>query len=117
MAGISGCTRTGDFSGTLGFIPKQQYLNYKYVKPEVDVWATAATLYYMLTGKTPRDFSDPTDLNGIFERAPIPISEYNPYIPQEIAKLIDYALDDRQTLRFSSADQLKFALQDARNRI
>lgn len=113
MAGISGCTRTGDFSGTLGFIPKQQYLNYKYVKPEVDIWATAATLYYMLTGKTPRNFSDPTDINRIFENAPVPIKTNNPYIPDEIAAVIDSALDDRKTFRFRSADQLKFALQEA----
>lgn len=113
MAGISGCTRTGDFSGTLGFIPKQQYLNYKYVKPEVDIWATAATLYYMLTGKTPRNFSDPTDINRIFENAPSPIKSHNPYIPDEIAEVIDSALDDRQSFRFRSAYQLKSALQEA----
>lgn len=117
MAGISGCTRTGDFSGTLGFIPKQQYLNYKYVKPEVDVWATAATLYYMLTGKTPRNFSDPTNLNRIFENPPAPLWDYNPYIPKVVARVIDSALDDRQNIHFRSADQLKFALLDAKNRI
>lgn len=117
MAGISGCTRTGDFSGTLGFIPKQQYLNYKYVKPEVDVWATAATLYYMLTGKTPRNFSNPTDINRIFENPPSPLWDYNPYVPKVITSVIDAALDDRQTFRFKSADQLKFALQEARNKI
>ncbi len=27
MAGLSGCTATGDFSGTLGFISKQQFIN------------------------------------------------------------------------------------------
>ena len=117
MAGISGCTRTGDFYGTLGFIPKQQYLNYKYVKPEVDVWATAATLFYMLTGKTPRNFSDPTNLNRIFENPPAPLWDYNPYVPKVIANVIDSALDDRQTFRFKTADQLKFALQEARNKI
>ncbi len=117
MAGISGCTRTGDFSGTLGFIPKQQYLNYKYVKPEVDVWATAATLYCMLTGRTPRNFSDPGNLNRIFEKSPVPLWDYNPYIPKAVARVIDSALDDRQSIRFRSADQLKFALLDAENSI
>lgn len=113
MAGISGCTRTGDFSGTLGFISKQQYLNYKYVKPEVDVWATAATLYYMLTGVSPRDFSSPEDLMQIFNRRPRRIRELNGEIPERLAEVIDTALDDRQTLHFRSADQLKFSLQKA----
>ena len=57
LAGLSGNTRTGNFSGTLGFICKQQLINYKYARPEVDVWAAAAVLYYMLTGMPPRDFS------------------------------------------------------------
>ncbi len=111
MAGISGCTRTGDFSGTLGFIPKQQFLNYKYAKPEVDVWASAATLYYMLTGKTPRDFSRPEEVMKIFNEPPIPVRERNPYISAELANVIDRTLDDRESLHFRTADQLRFALQ------
>ncbi len=113
MAGISGCTRTGDFSGTLGFIPKQQFLNYKYAKPEVDVWAAVATLYYMLTGKAPRDFSaHPEAAMRIFEEAPVPVRERNPYISKPLAKLIDTTLDDRGGLRFRTADQFRFALQE-----
>lgn len=112
MAGISGCTQTGDFSGTLGFIPKQQFLNYKYVKPEVDVWSACATLYYMLTGKSPRDFSGSVPVSQIFEEQPTPIRDYNPYVPEPLAELIDTALDDRESLRFRSADQLRFALRD-----
>ena len=71
----------------------------------------------MLTGKTPRNFSDPTNLNRIFENAPTPLWDYNAYIPKVVARVIDSALDDRQSIRFRSADQLKFALLDAKNRI
>ena len=34
-------------------MPRQQVINFKYAGPEVDVWATAATLYTMLTGGYP----------------------------------------------------------------
>lgn len=116
MAGISGCTRTGDFSGTLGFIPKQQFLNYKYAKPEVDVWSAAATLYYMLTGRAPRTFGNQTlEVMHIFNHPPTPIRELNPYVPEKVAQVIDLALDDRgEQLHFKSAAQLKFAIRDAR---
>lgn len=117
LAGISGCTRTGDFSGTLGFIPKQQFLNYKYVKPEVDIWAAAASLYYMLTGKTPRDFFNVRDAVRIFDTLPVPLRERNPDIPHVIAEVVDSALDDREKLRFKTASQLAFALKEARNRL
>lgn len=113
MAGISGCTQTGDFSGTLGFIPKQQFLNYKYVKPEVDVWSAAATLYYMLTGRSPRTFSSNSlEVMHIFNQPPVPIREYNPFVSENLAQIIDHALDDRsEQLHFKSAAQLKFALR------
>lgn len=114
LAGVSGCTRTGDFSGTLGFIPKQQYLNFKYVKPEVDVWAAAATLYYMLTVRAPRDFSAPDfDPGAIFSLSPVPVAELNPNVPPNIAEVIDIALDDSVKFNFKTAKQLRTALSDA----
>ncbi len=117
LAGMSDCTRTGDFSGTLGFICKQQFLNYKYARPEVDVWAAAATLYYMLTGRKPRSFMEQsvTDISIEFKRQPVPIRNVNPGVPQKLAELIDEALDDRVQLRFKTASQLLFALKDAVN--
>lgn len=108
-AGLSGCTLTGDFSGTLGFIPRQQFLNYKYVKPEVDVWAAAATLYWMLTMRTPREF-DRDPFKTIQETSPIPLQARMPSMPDSLAKLLDSALDDSSKLRFKSATQLKTAL-------
>jgi eukaryotic-like serine/threonine-protein kinase len=55
LAGMSGMSVTGSVSGTLVFMPRQQVLNFKYAKPDVDVWAAAASLYYLLTGKFPRE--------------------------------------------------------------
>ena len=55
-AGLSGLTRTGRAAGTPSFVPRQQVIDFKNAKPEVDVWALAATLYALLTGRPPRDF-------------------------------------------------------------
>jgi serine/threonine protein kinase len=48
---------TGTKAGTPVFIPRQQLLNFKYVQQDVDIWATAACLYNMLTGTYPRNVS------------------------------------------------------------
>lgn len=109
LAGLSGCTRTGDFSGTLGFIPKQQFLNFKYVKPEVDVWAAAATFFYMLTRKPPRNFSI-GEITDVFERPPDSLSDYRGDVSPALSHLIDDVLDDREVLKYKSATALKHAI-------
>ena len=54
-AGLSGQSATGSVAGTPVFMPRQQVIDFKYARPEVDVWAAAASLYAMLTGAVPRD--------------------------------------------------------------
>src|SRR5262249_47243612 len=61
LAGLSGQTRTGSTAGKPYFMPRQQVINFKYAKPDVDVWAAAASLYCMLTGRVPRDFPEDRD--------------------------------------------------------
>ena len=56
-AGLSGMTATGTVAGTLAFMPREQPIDFKPYKPVSDVWSMGATLYYMLTEKTPRDYS------------------------------------------------------------
>lgn len=116
LAGIADCTSTGDFSGTPAFVPKQQYLNYKYARPEVDVWAAAAVLFYMLTGTTPRDFHDDEDQAAVFAKKPCPVRSVNGRIPQPLATVLDEALNDSVELKYKTAVSLKYALQDAARR-
>jgi pSer/pThr/pTyr-binding forkhead associated (FHA) protein len=52
-AGLSGLTLTGNYAGTPYFIPREQLINFKYVKPVSDVWSMGATIYNMLTGTFP----------------------------------------------------------------
>ncbi|MGN1030476.1 MAG: protein kinase, partial [Butyricicoccaceae bacterium] len=53
-AGLTGSTL--GVGGTLPFMPRQQIMDYRHCKPEVDVWAAAAMLYYMITGRPPKPF-------------------------------------------------------------
>ena len=112
LAGLTALTRTGATGGTPPFASRQQAINFKRVLPEVDVWATAATLYFMLTGCTPRDF--PESIPGwkiVTDTAPIPVRCRNPDIPEQLANVLDTALDDRSDLRFTTAAQLKECLR------
>ncbi|NJN61098.1 MAG: protein kinase [Coleofasciculaceae cyanobacterium RL_1_1] len=116
LAGLSGLTIAGEMAGTPLFMPRQQMLDFQYARPEVDVWAAAATLYFMLTGEPPRDFRGKADpLMVILQSAPIPIRDRQPRIPSQLATVIDRAVQDTPTIGFSSAEALKLALLQAIN--
>jgi serine/threonine protein kinase len=114
LAGLSGLTMVGDVAGTPLFMPRQQILAFQSARPNVDVWATAATLYFMLTGEPPRDFRGNVDpWRVILDSHPVPIRDRNPKIPTQLAAVIDRAVQDTPTIGFSSAAELKQALLKA----
>ncbi|MBF0344985.1 MAG: protein kinase [Nitrospirae bacterium] len=113
-AGLSGYTRTGSSAGTPVFMSRQQVINFKYSKPEADVWSMAASLYYLLTGRFPRDFpkgKDPWYI--VLQSRPISILKRNPAIPKRLADVIDHALIDQPEITFKTAIELKRALEGA----
>ena len=123
LAGKSGITPSNKYGkksviGTYEFMSRAQVFNFKYAKAEVDVWAMAASLYKMLTGKTPREF--PEDQNKrkvVLTTQPTPIRFSNDSIPEELAQVIDCALKDESDLYFKTAAQFKEALTFAANKI
>lgn len=110
LAGLSGQTLTGTKMGTPVFMPRQQVLDFKYVQPDVDIWATAATFYYMLTAEYPRNFAGIEPMLAILKTQPVPIRDRNPDIPEYLADLIDLALKDYPELHFKSAMEFKNTL-------
>ena len=113
-AGLSGQTRTGTATGTPVFMPRQQVVNFKYAKPDVDVWAAAASLYHMLTRRFPRDFKPGKDpWQTVLQTKPVSIRERDSSVPKRLADVIDQALDDSGKLNFKTAAEFKKALQKA----
>ncbi|AFZ58773.1 protein kinase [Anabaena cylindrica FACHB-243] len=106
LAGLSGQTLTGSQMGTPAFIPRQQVLDFKHALPEVDVWATAACLYNMLTGYFPRDFTGDPWL-AVLQNDPVPIHKRNNSIPKKLAEVIDLALVEKPKITFQTADEFK----------
>jgi hypothetical protein len=114
QAGLSGHTRTGSVAGTVAYMSRAQLIDFKFARPEVDVWAAAATLYFLLTGTTPREFPPGTDPIMVVLRQPAaPVREHNPAIPPQVAAVIDDALVDEPRIRATSAVAFRQALLDA----
>lgn len=110
-SGSSGLTETGSFGGSLSFICRQQFVNYKYAKPEVDVWAAAACLYFALTGHPPRDVDARKPIESILEQNPVPIRKRNPAVPEDLATVIDAALNDDVELKHKTAGSFQTELE------
>lgn len=110
LAGLSGQTFTGAKAGTPFFVPRQQLLDFKYVQPEVDVWAAAACLYNMLTGTCPRDLTGDDTFLDVLENDPVPIRQRDASIPKKLAEVIDLALIEKPEIHFKSAAAFKRAL-------
>ncbi|HEY2252207.1 MAG TPA: protein kinase [Planctomycetaceae bacterium] len=118
QAGLSGhtCTAVGtsvhNVGGTPVFMAREQVRNFKYARPDVDVWAAAACLYNMLTGAYPREFSRDKDCwQTLLECNAIPILKRDRAIPRRLAEVIDAALVEEPRIGFSSAVQFKRALE------
>jgi serine/threonine protein kinase len=114
VAGWSGVTFTGQAGGTAKFMSKEQLANYKYARPDVDIWSLAACLYNMITGFYPRDFSRAQDeFVTVEEKEPIPIRQRDPTIPGRLAEIIDEALrEDEEPSRLRTAAGLRLALEE-----
>jgi serine/threonine-protein kinase len=107
-SGMSGHTHTGQVAGTPVFMPRQQIINFKYSKPDVDVWAAAASYYNMLTGAYPKDFGQGKDVFlTALNTSAVPVRKRNPAIPKKLAEVIDRALTEKPEIGVKSAAELK----------
>lgn len=112
-AGLSGSTNSFASGGTLAYMCRQQLIDYKYAKPEVDVWAVVAMLYQMYTGTYAKPFND-HDLPYmvILTKRAVPIKTLVPGLDNQLAKIIDEALDDtKDRLKYQTAASLRRELE------
>lgn len=108
-------TLIGEVRGSYGFMPRQQILNAGSACPEIDVWATAATLYYLLTGRYPRplDEGQGDPIQCILTCSAVPIRTYRPELPSMLAEVIDSALRDSPDFTIRTATELHRQLEMA----
>jgi len=111
--GLSGLTFSGEMRGTVPFMPPEQMLDFKTVTPLADLYATAATLYYMLTC---RYIYDEPACGGdlirmLLEEQPVPIRTRRPDVPQPLATVIGQCLARDPKERLIDANSMRRALK------
>ncbi len=112
QAGLSGMTATGTVAGTFYFMPREQLTNFRQTRPVSDVWSMAATIYFLLTVEYARDFkSKPDPLAVILRGGVVPIRDRDPFLPDDLANVIDRALMDDPKERYPDAGEFVAALR------
>lgn len=117
-------TRAGEAGGSIMFMPPEQILEYRFVKPPADVYAIGVSLYYLLTGRYTVEFPTPEELAaGVARRAspieimleepPIPVLKRRPNLPGALAAVVDRAVQKERAQRYASAADLRMDLERA----
>jgi len=114
QAGFSGLSITGNYAGTPLFMPREQLINFKHLKPASDVWSIAATFYFMLTGAFPYPFTkdrDPIDV--ILNEQVVTIANRNARVPSALSAAIMKGLKINPKQRIHSGGELQACLREA----
>ena len=91
-SGDTGHTMSGAVLGTLDFMPPEQRRDATQADARSDLWSLAATLYQMVTGKSPK------------------IIRFND-VPSALQKVLGKALEDDKADRYQTAREFKEALR------
>ena len=92
QVGDTGMTMAGAVLGTVDFMPPEQRIDATMVDSRSDLWALAATLYQMVTGRSPK------------------IIKFND-LPSELHEVLGKALEDGMADRYQTAVEFRDALR------
>jgi len=111
--GLSGLTFSGEMRGTVPFMPPEQMLDFKTVTPAGDLYATAATLYYLLSCQFIYDqVAEGGDLiRMLLEEPPVPIRKRRVDVPQGLASVLEKCLARDPKDRYPTAQAMRQALR------
>jgi len=111
--GLSALTFSGEMRGTVPFMPPEQMLDFKTVLPSGDLYATAATLYYLISGRFIYDqVADGGDLiRTLLEEPPVPIRSRRPEVPAALAQVLQKCLARDPSDRYPDASAMRKALR------
>ena len=111
--GLSGLTFSGEMRGTIPFMPPEQMLDFKAVQPIGDLYSTAATLYFLISGQFIYDeVAEGGDLiRMLLEESPVPIERRRPEIPAALAGVLARGLARDPQDRYPTAAALRSAIR------
>jgi len=111
-AGYSGITASNEICGTLAYMSPEQLMNSRSAKPESDVYSAMVCLYRLLTGEYPHQEGSPVEMIHRRLNEPArPVQCFNPEIPDDLARIVDFGLSRALEMRFSCAAVLLATLE------
>jgi serine/threonine-protein kinase len=110
-AGFSDLTRSGELRGTFAFMPPEQLADPRSAKPACDIFSAGVSLYYLLAGQGPYDFSDDrSKLKAIQTNQTVPLSDRRQDLPPGLSDAIMRALAKSPRGRYRTAAEMRAAL-------
>lgn len=107
FAGFSDLTDDRDARGSLAYMAPEQVIDCRFAGPSCDIYAVGVTLYHLLSGELPLEFSTQRSaLAVILEGKLIPLESRCPGTPPELAALVHRAMERDAPKRFESARQM-----------
>ncbi len=110
QVGPSSLTRTGSFLGTPLYASPEQ-IKVEPLDARTDVYSTAATLFYLLTGRAPFDRGDASATMARIVSDPAPSArESRPEVPAGLDRAIRRGLERDRDRRFRDLDEFRAAI-------
>lgn len=104
-------TRSGMIMGTPAFSPPEQ-LRGQPLDQRADIYSTAGTLYYLLTGKAPVErHSSVETVAAVLEGAIPDVRTFRPDVPENLAALVTRSLSVNPAQRPATYAELRMELQ------
>jgi serine/threonine protein kinase len=109
----TGLTRTGSMLGSPKYMSPEQARGVRSLDPRTDLWSLGVVLFRALSGHMPHE-----DVTAIGEfiimlcsEAPVPVQTHAPWVPAEIAEIVEDALRIDREQRYASAEVMLAAIR------
>ncbi len=98
--------------GTADYLAPEQVANSHDVDPRADIYALGASLYYMLIGKAPFQGASVSQKLLLHQlKAPTPLRQLRPEIPEELVAIITRMMAKQPEDRYATAEEVCLALE------